>query len=211
MQTTLQAIDRTLSANLATEPSAQLVANVRQSIAARPHGAAAWRRWSAWATAAGLCAAFAILLLVARTSRNFNRPVHNSVAVQTNPPSASKLAANAHPNTAVVAGTAARSHNRGIVVARHASLRMSHAKAAEPEVIIQPGQMQAILQLVAAAQRGKVNGADLFASQKNSANPLEIKPLTIVPLRISPSKDDSESSSPSSSQDWSISVTRQSN
>ncbi len=189
IQTLVQKIDQTLSVSLTAEPSAQLVTNVRenilQDINVQPHRAETWMRWSAWFTAAGVCTAFAVLLFVARTSRKFDRPIHDSAAVHMSGSSTSKPTAHPRLNAETeVAVTQPRKPALGL--ARHASLRASHGRAAEPEVIVQPGQMQAIFQLVAATQRGKVNGADLFASQKNAANALEIKPLVIAPLKVAP-------------------------
>lgn len=191
VQTLVQKIDRTLSVSLTAEPSAQLVANVRknilQDVNAQPYGAEAWRRWSTWATAVGVCAAFAILLFVARTSRKFNPPIHDSAAVHTSGSSTSKLTARPRLNADT---EVAVTQPRKLALGRHAPLRASHAKAGEPEVtkpevIVEPGQMQAILQLVAETQRGQIDGANLLNSEKKAAEPLEIKPLVIAPLKIS--------------------------
>jgi hypothetical protein len=195
VQTLAQKIDRILSVSLAAEPSSQLVANVRKSIlqdvSLQQHGAVTWRRWSAWATVAGVCAAFAIVFFVARTSRKFSRPTHESAVVQTRVSPILKPAV--HPrlnaNTETVA---ARPRKHALGLARRASLRTSHEKAAEPEIIVEPGQMQAIFQLVAATQRGEINGANLFNSEKKAAEPLEIKSLVIAPLKISVLEDESE-------------------
>ncbi len=199
VQTLVQKIDRTLSVNLTVEPSAQLVANVRknilQDINAQPHGAAAWRRWNTWATAAGVCVAFAILLFVARTSRKFNGPIHDSTTIHTRGSSTSKLTVHPRLNADTeVAVTRARKPAFG--VGRRASLRAPHENAAEPVVIVEPGQMHAILQLVAATQRAQINGANLLNSEKKAAEPLEIKPLVIAPLKISALEDEAEPSSP---------------
>jgi hypothetical protein len=196
VQTLVQQIDRTLSVSLAVEPSSQLVANVRKSIlqdvSLQQHGAATWRRWSAWVTAAGVCAAFAILLFVARTSRKFSRPTREAASVQTIAPPTSKPAM--HPRANTVIEAAAQPRKPALGFARHASVRRSHGKSGEPEIIVEPGQMQAIFQLVAATQRREVNGADLLVSQKEADEPLEIKPLTIAPLKISALEDESEPS-----------------
>ncbi len=189
VQTLVQKIDRTLSVSLTAEPSAQLVANVRknilQDINAQPHGAAAWRRWNTWATATGVCAAFAILLFVARTSRNFNRPNHDSAPIHASGSSTSKPTA--HPRlNADTEVAVAQPRKPAPTRVLHASLRTSRAKAAEPKIIVEPGQMQAIFQLVAATERGQINGANLLNSEEKAAEPLEIKPLVIAPLKIAP-------------------------
>ncbi len=191
VQSSVQKIDQTLSVSLTAEPSAQLVANVRknilQDINAQPHGAAAWRRWSAWATAAGVCAAFAILLFVARTSHKFNQPVRNSAVAQTSASPNSKLTAHPALNPPFdAASLSPHLRNPAFRLARHTSPRAPHAKAVEPEIIVEPGQMQAILQLVAATQRGQSNGANLLNIDKKAVEPLEIKPIVIAPLKIAP-------------------------
>lgn len=199
VQTLLRAIDHTMSASLAAEPSAQLVANVRknirqnipQSIAAQPRRAAAWARWTAWATAAGVCAAFAILLFVARSSRKLNPPLHDSAPVHTSASSASKPASHTTFSASIDAAILS-SHPRKPAFVRRASLRAPHAKAAEPKVIVQPGQMQAILRFAAAMQRGQIDGAQLLADQKRASEPIEIKPLPVAsPLKIEPLDADS--------------------
>lgn len=195
VQTLLQAIDRTLSASLAAEPSPKLAASVRQSIAVQPHGAAAWRRWSAWATAAGACAVLAILLFVARTPRKPKPPLHDSATGQPSASSTSKLTTHPILHESIHAATLSpRPRKPAFRLARHTSPRPSNEITGEAEIIVEPGQMQAILQLVAATQTGKVNGADLFASQKNAAELFEIKPLVIDPLKISVLKDEREPS-----------------
>lgn len=195
VQTMLQAIDRTLSANLAAEPSSALVANVRenirQNINLQPHRAGAWTRWSAWATAAGVCVAFALLLLVARTWRKSSPSLHGSATLQTSASSTSKLISHPTLNAAITDAITAQPHKRSTLVVHHASLRTTHRNAAEPEVIVQPGQMQAILRFAAAMQRGQIDGAQFLADQKTLSEPLEIKPLTVAPLKIKPLDADS--------------------
>lgn len=188
IQTLVQEIDRTLSVSLTAEPSAQLVATVRQSIVAQRHGAAAWGRWGACASAAGVCAALAILLFIARTTRKFNPPVHNSAAVQT---SASPILKPAmHPRLNAETDVALTQPRKPALASiRHASLHTYH-RIAEPEIIVEPGQMQAIFQLVAATQEREVSGSNLFMSEKQADEPIKIQPIKIDPLKISASTND---------------------
>lgn len=194
VQILVQKIDQALSVSLTAEPSAQLVANVRknilQDVSAQPHGAAAWRRWSAWATAAGVCAAFALLLFVAHTSRKFNPPIHDSAAVHTSSSSASKL--NAHPRLNAdteVAVTQPRKPALGF--ARRASLRRVHKKAAEPEIIIDSSQTQAILLFAAAIKRPEVKSAKL--QDEKTIETLQIELINIPPLNITALNHESNS------------------
>lgn len=199
VQTMLQAINRTLSAGLAAEPSERLVANVRrnvlQDINAQPHRVEVWRHWWTWAAAAGVCATFAILLFVVRTSRRLNPPLHDSATVRTSAPPILKPAVHPRLNASTEAA-GSRPRRSTLAFARHASLRASPAKAAAPEIIVQPGQMQAILRFATAMQRGQIDGAQFLAAQKKANEPLEIKPLPITPLKIEPL--DADSAAPNS-------------
>lgn len=182
VQTLAQKIDRTLSVSLAAGPSAQLVANVRrdilQDINMQPHRAETWMRWSKWATAAGVCAAFASLLFVARTSRKFNRPIHDSAAVHTSGSSTSKIAAGPRVNADT---EVAVTQPRKPPLVRRASLRAPHGIASEPEIIVNREQMQAILRF-AAAHGDDVGGAKSVSDSTIATDPIEIKPLKIVSL-----------------------------
>lgn len=194
VQTALQEIDHTLSASLAAEPSAQLVANVlqniRQDVNSQPHRATAWTRWRAWLTAAGVCTAIALVFFAARISHKLNPPLHDAATVQTSDPSTTKLIP--HPNfKASVDASATQSRKPAPMRVLHASLRTTHKKAAEPQVIVQPGQMQAILRFAAAMQRGQIDGAQFLAGQRAINEPIEIKPLPITPLKIEPLDGDS--------------------
>lgn len=199
VQTLLQAIDHTMSVSLATEPSAQLVANVRkniqENIAAEAHRAEAWGRWSAWATAAGICAATAILLFVAHIPRKSNPPLHSSATVQTNASSTSRPLS--HPTLSPSVDPSATEPSKPASTRILHASRTARSNAAEPditkpEIIVQPGQMQAILRFAAAMQRGQIDGAQFLAGQKTITEPIEIKPLPVAsPLKIEPLDADS--------------------
>ncbi|MGC1106123.1 MAG: hypothetical protein WA876_06260 [Candidatus Acidiferrales bacterium] len=191
VQTLLQAINDGVSASVAAEPSSQLLANVRQRIASQQHRAPAWWSRSAWLTAAGACVALAIFLFAARTLHKFNRPLRDyapSPIAASSTPGHSAASPNRGPT--VESATSAPPRKSALVVVRHSSLRTLHCPASEPEIIVDPGQMQAILRFAAALQSGKIDGAKLLADQKQAAEPLEIKPLTIAPLKIAALTDD---------------------
>jgi predicted anti-sigma-YlaC factor YlaD len=184
MQTLLQAVDQGVRASVAAEPSPQLLANIRQAIAEQPCRAPIWLPRSAWLAAAGVCAVLAIGLFTIRTFRNTHEtaprftanpvgtsPTQNRAAVTPNHISPVKLANSAPPRKPALA-------------VRRASARALHRAAPEPEIIVEPGQMQAVLRFAAAMQRGQIDGAQLLADQKQAAEPLKIKPLVIAPLKI---------------------------
>lgn len=51
-----------------------------------------------------------------------------------------------------------------------------------PEVIVEPGQMAAVMQFAQALKNGQIDGAKLLADLKAADQPLKIKPLVIAPL-----------------------------
>jgi acyl transferase domain-containing protein len=202
VQALLRAIDDGVRTSVAVEPSPSLVARVRQQLAAQSAPASArWLR-NAWLAAAGACAALAILLLVARTLHRFDQPhvgqPSSPVAVFSTP-SRSPMPPNRRP--VVESARTVPPRKSALMLTRHSSLRTLRPSAPEPQVIVEPGQMQAILQLVAAMQRGQVDGARLLAGEKKAFAPLEIRPLTIVPLQIAALKDESELSASDGSGD----------
>ncbi|MFZ0638204.1 MAG: hypothetical protein WA020_01405 [Candidatus Acidiferrales bacterium] len=202
VQTLRQAINDGVSASVAAEPSSQLVANVRRRIAEQQYRAPAWWSRSPWLTAAGACAALAILLFAARTLHRLNQPLRDyapSPIVASSTPSHSAAPVNRGP--AVESATSAPSRKPAPLFARHTSPRALHRPAPEPEIIVEPGQMQAILRFAAALQSGQIDGARLLADQKKVAQPLEIQPLTIAPLQIATLKDESEPAASDGSRD----------
>lgn len=190
-QTLTQAISQNLSARLSAEASPQLVANVRRQISAESHRETWWRQQSGWLAAAGVCAALALLLLAVRSVREFNRPTFDHATSSIITLSTSKTAAHPHPRAAIEAAASAQPRKPVLAVVSHVSHRAPHRKAAEPEIIVEPGQMQAILRFAAAMQRGEIDGAQFLADQKRTSEPLEIEPLTVAPLGIKPLDADS--------------------
>lgn len=186
MQTLLHAIDSGLSASVVAEPSPHLVASIRQAIAEEPTRVWQWWPRSAWLAAAGLCAALAICLFAIRTGRNAHETATRYATHPDNAPEA---------NHAVVPVQVASSTNpRSVSLAlRHSpSAHARRQQSGEPEIIVDRGQMRAILRLAAAVQSGRISDVELLVDQGPTAAPLEIEPLTISPLRILPSEDDAK-------------------
>jgi Putative zinc-finger len=186
-----QAINDGLSASVAAEPSPQLIANVLRRIGEQQDRAPAWWSRSPWLTAASACAALAIFLFAARTLHRFNRPLPNdapSPIVASSTPSHSAASPNRSP--VVESATSAPPRKPAPLFARHASSRELDHPAPEPEIIVEPGQMEAVFEFAAALQSGQIDGAKLLADQRQVAEPLEIKPLTIAPLKIAALADD---------------------
>jgi negative regulator of sigma E activity len=193
-QMLLHAIDDGVRENVAAEPLPQLFANVRQLLATQEQRVPHWWQRNAWLTAAGACAALAVFLFAVVTLHRFNRPFagpqRNPVVTSSTPNSAATAPKR---NAAVESPTRAQSRKPELIAAQRTSpRRMRRRRAAEPEVIVQPGQMQAVLQFVAEVQKGKINGAAIVAGIKSSEKPLEIKPLVIPPLATPPSSNNTE-------------------
>ncbi|HLW81904.1 MAG TPA: zf-HC2 domain-containing protein [Candidatus Acidoferrales bacterium] len=194
-QALLRAIDEGVRARVAAEPSPQLAANIRQMIAEQEQRVPIWSRRNAWPTAASACAALAIFLFAAMTlHRSSSRPIaghtRKPVVTSSTPNSAVTVPKR---NAAIESPTHAQPRKPELVAARRKLPRsIRRHRAAEPEVIVQPGQMQAVLQFVAEVQKGKINGATIVAEIKASEKPLEIKPLVIPPLKTPPISDTAE-------------------
>ena len=192
----VERIDESLRTELALEPSPKLVLVVRESIAAEPQSPAGWLTRNSWLSA-GVCATVAALLIFVvahRANRAVGKlapqaQIANSVremipglpARVTAAPSRSAPAENVPPR----ATARAHSGKSRLAVAREELPHNPHSRHSEPEVIVQPGQMQAILQFVAEMQNGKINGVAIEKGIQEAQKPLEIKPLEITPLDAS--------------------------
>lgn len=185
-----QAIDQSLSARLAVEPSPQLISNVRREIAEQSHGVAWWWQPSAWLTAVGVCAALAVLIFAVRSVSQIDRATRDHATAAINAPSTWKGVAHPRPSKPIETAANGQPHQPALAAVPHVSRRTPHRKAAEPEVIVEPGQMQAILRLAAATQSGEIDGTKVLDNQEKLDEPLEIQPLVIVPLKIAALDDE---------------------
>lgn len=94
-----------------------------------------------------------------------------------------------------------RSAGSSSAVARH----NSPANPEVPEVIVPPGQMEAVMQLAADIRSGRIDGKQFFAEQAHAQKnmqqpidiaPIQIKPIEIPPLPIKPAEAPSDSTAP---------------
>lgn len=208
MENLLGRIEQNLSAEFSVEPSSRLLANVRQSIAAEPQRSTSWVGGHRRFAAAVACTAFASVLLAVIVLQRTNQPTRHYVshtpvagsasaripvppARVTAVPGDSTSAENVPPR----APAHARSSKPRFAVARQELPPNPRRHNTEPEVIVQPGQMQAILQFVAEMGRGKINGAAIENGIQESQKPLEIKPLEIAPLDASASSSEAPAAS----------------
>jgi hypothetical protein len=164
-------VDRGVGSLVSGEPSAHFNTRLRariaeERIAARPN-------WAAWAPiAAGIFALVALLLILVFRTQRTNAP---SVANNSHPASVSLQPSNP-PSPGVAKNHPTPLTSRPLTVAKHPK------SPSQPEIIVPPGQLAAIVQFAAAVRSGHIDGDKLLAAEEQTNAPLEIKPLEIVPL-----------------------------
>jgi hypothetical protein len=164
------AIDRGVAASVSVQPSPDLAARVRARIAESP-APASWpfARWMP--LAAGTLAAAAVLAL-------WLRPRATSAPPQKAPPVATTRSAS--PSEALP-----------LRAERAASPRMSRPNRQQAresvaglQVLVPPGEWNAVVRLAAAVNQGSVDGRQLVAAAEKSRAELGVNELQIAPLEI---------------------------
>lgn len=166
----LGAIDCGIAASMAAEPAPEMVARVRMRLAEETASAAnAFRLW--------LPIAAAVLAMVVLLAHWFRPRVPSApgVAGET-PPSTPQVAVPSAPLSAVLSPRE-RSVHRSVSQPRKASLQ-------EPEVLVPPGQWQAVLELADALNHGRLNGPALAADLGSSGKLLALEAISPSPLEI---------------------------
>ncbi len=181
-------VDRGIESLVAGEPSQQFLPRLRARLAQEP--APARFHWAAWGAVApaparrlapggfrrlpvlatgALVLGVLVLVMLARSPRHNNPNPGVSVANQSEP-SPPQAVAMKPPSqlTAAEPPRVARAHRAGRPAASHSR---------EPEVLVEPGQLEAALQFADAVRSGRVNAVQLVAADEESSKPLEIKPL----------------------------------
>lgn len=205
------AVDRGVESLVAGEPSPHFAARLHARMAGeQPEPRFAWLTWKPAAAALALACILAVAGIVwIATHRN---PAPNAVpsareiaSVRT-PSTQVGSAAKPHSGTPASsqtrsslsaqvpteqgrAGSSRAVQPGGIAVARLVPRRHAAARAnspAEPEVIVPPGQLEAVMQLAAAIRSGQIDGKQLLAAQKDMDKPIQIPPLEIKPIEIPP-------------------------
>lgn len=194
VQALLQTIDSSVMTQAAAEPSSDFIRQVRIRIAAE--SAPVHSRWRLWAPAAA-CATVVIIATAMwlvwpeglKPDRALKTAAVNVSSIAVNhsaPSSASGVASIPKKIAAIRSARPAAMRRRG---------RIKREQGA-PEVVIPPGEAEAVLQLAAVLRSGKLDGAKLIAERKEAEKPIEIKPLVIPPLE-STARDDKAGSLPS--------------
>ena len=196
----LAAIDLGVTAQSAAEPSPRLTEQLRQRIRDEASVASWWNtRWvPAAACAAVLIVAASVWTLWPRTGAR-----HELTASSALPSAVEAVRPAAGVTTAKPRITPER---RGSMVALARPARRLNARRIErqrvapevpevPEVIVEPGQMEAVMQFAQALNSGQIDGAKLIADLRAADQPLEIKPLEMPELAGDKSSGASEGGS----------------
>lgn len=184
VRTLFAAIDLGVTAQSAAEPSPRLMEQVRQRIRDEAPVARWWNaRWvPAVACATVLIVAVSVWTLWPRTAIRHELTANSA---HTSPVQAVRPAA-----VGTTAMPKIASQRRGSMVALARPARRLNARRVErqsaalevPEVIVEPGQMEAVMQFAQALNSGQIDSAKLLADLKAANQPLKIKPLVIAPL-----------------------------
>jgi hypothetical protein len=178
------AINLGVAASVAAEPSPEFAARIRQRIASEPAPVPAWGQGIrvAWVplTAGALAVVLLAFWLARRQPVSPLHPTPDIVRVQ--PPSTSDPVP---PQSGGNGATLPPKHlNSNLVAANPGPLgrrTVQIARTTEPEVIVFPGERDAVLQFYAAMRSGRTDVSSLLA-----APPLEIKikDLEVPPLEV---------------------------
>ena len=187
----LAAIDRAVAASLAAEPSPQFAARVRLRLAEESRPARAWLSW--WIpVAAGALAVLAVVAVwLARRQPAAPGIAESARTIAGQPPPAAEapaLAGKAAPGTRSSLPIERPARPRGGVPVRR-NVQPVVTGAAGLEVLVPPGQREAVLQLYEAVRRGRMDLASLFAQPA----PLEPEQINIAPLQVDTLDLDSKS------------------
>ncbi len=173
------AMDRGVGMLVAGEPSPQFASRLRARIANEPGPARL--DWRAWIPVAG--GAFVLSTVLMALMIRAQRPVSREGETLGQIPRQSEVVV---PSKAE--GAPARDN-------RQAPRSKYHAvKSDQPEVLVPPEQLLAVMQLASAMNQGRIDGEQIVVAQQKSEQPLEIEAIQIAPLSI-PQLDDANGTS----------------
>ncbi|MFZ0820341.1 MAG: hypothetical protein WAM91_09750 [Candidatus Acidiferrales bacterium] len=201
-------ITGSIAAMVAGQPSPALLARVRQQIDAEESPLrAGWMQWAIGGVAAAALAGFAIWFAghaLSRQSVSGPQPAQTAVGTPSPQISAPNQSAQSSsvttdaPSTKSVPATVEKHAANHAAPLRQRSPRLAQVAAAQDaapaatslaagaprfNIIIPPGQREAVLRLVAAMQSGRVDVAGLLKeTEQQQLKPLEIAPIKITPL-----------------------------
>jgi hypothetical protein len=181
----LREIDRGVAAEVAAEPSADLLRNVRQRIAEESAAKNATPlRWVAVAVCAAVVMVAAVTWMMRAQRGTFRTARENVQTAAGKTPRSS-----AHAAAAIRNGETPKTPSEGtrvtVASARRIAAGKTQLKEREPEVIVPPGEMQLVMKLAAMLKTAQGESSSITTAKLNqvqTAEPLEIKPLAIAPL-----------------------------
>ncbi|MHB8486216.1 MAG: zf-HC2 domain-containing protein [Candidatus Acidiferrales bacterium] len=197
VRTLMEAINLGVTAQTAAEPSPRLMEQARQRIRDEAPVAPWWNaRWvPAVACAAVLIVAASVWTLWPRTAIRHELTASSALPSPVQAVRPAAAAAAAKPKITP--------ERRGSMVALARPARKLNARRVErqsrapevPEVIVEPGQMKAVMQFAQMLNSGQIDGAKLLADLKAADQPLKIKPLEMPELAGDKSSGTSEGGS----------------
>lgn len=204
-------VDRGIEAVVAGEPSPQFAARLRVRIAEeQPALRFGWL--TSKPVAAGLVAAVALAVLWVFVVPS--RPTLPPKPVRPGSAIALARSPDAHAPTVHASNTAdgnhiystpARRHSRTQFVAQQQRGIRRAPSSADPEVLVPPGQLEAVMQLASDIRSGRIDGKEFLAEQaqvqRDMQKPIDIpridiRPIEIAPLPTKPAEAPSDSTAP---------------
>lgn len=192
----LAEVERDLARELAVEPSPEFLARVRAAIAEREPASRAWLRWLAapkrseggwrralalplsrwrWVPAAVAAAVLGVIVV------NVTRRTQDTIV-----PASSTVAATAPAERPVTIDSppVPQPLRRAIELPRRVKAAPPIARAREAEVLVEPGQERALLQLVASLRTGRIDPSSLRDGAVAPEEAATLKELAIPLLKI---------------------------
>jgi|SRR5690348_7011357 len=179
LQALLKTIDGSIMNQCFYQPSPDLIPQVRRRIAAEPARAHSNRTWFAPAVSWAM-----VVIIVTAVWLVWPRGFKPARNAKTESASVIPIVANhSSPNPARSVKTVSKETATIRPVRSAATRKIEQRKSEEgaPEVIIPPGEADAVLQLAALLRSGKLDGTKLLSEQREADQPIEIKPI-LIPL-----------------------------
>ncbi|MGH9641361.1 MAG: hypothetical protein ACRD3Q_02945 [Terriglobales bacterium] len=166
-------VDQGIDALVAGDPSPQFAVELRARIAdEQTAGRAAWAWRFPVGASAIVLAGIATIATISSLRHDMPRPPVSSVASISSRRATGATSVGHHP-----------------AVIRRPHSEPSHTRAVfsvqEPEILVAPGQMEALRRLDEAPQQHLADRTQAVAHQEELARPLEVKPLDVKSLEVS--------------------------
>jgi anti-sigma factor RsiW len=167
------AVDQGVGSVVAGEPSPHFAARLRARMAEEQ--STSRRAWPTWKPAAAALVVAAVLAIVVISSA----PRHHNSALQTTRSAPETAAVERHETAEMPERPTA---NQVRVRRGYRTAGRHRSEPTQPEVLVPPGQFEAVLQLAAEIRSGRIDGKQLIAANQEMDKPLEIRPIVIAAL-----------------------------